>query len=137
MGQQIGDLLEHAFEQLSDGLGPVPTCSGMSKQWDAVRTGCVDRIWERSQRGGDDIRFPQHGRREQVNTRAVMEQVFCNVLASHVGGGAECGLEVAVTPVPTGIDQPGLLCEQLFDTVQVTMSITNKLLNEAGFQSWF
>lgn len=137
MGQQIGDLLEHAFEQLSDSLGLVSARSGMSKQWDAMRSWCVDRVWERSERGGDDIHLAQHCRGEQVKTRAVVEQVFCDVPASHVSGGAECGLEIAITPIPTGIDQPGLLCEQLLHTVQVTVSITNKFLNETGFQSWF
>ena len=69
----------------------------------------VNCIGEGFQRGFDDIQFAEHGRREQIETRAVLKQGIGDVFSAHMSRAAQGGFKIPTTPIPAGINQPGLL----------------------------
>ena len=62
--------------------------------------GGVDRLRIRLQRGLDDLQLAEHGSREQVEARSVLEQEVGNVTSAHMRRGAETGFPVSGTPIP-------------------------------------
>ncbi len=90
----------------------------MRDQWDAMGTGSANCFGEGFHCSFDDFNFTEHGRGKEIKTRTVLDQEFGDVPPSHVRCGAETRLKVASAPIPAGMDQTGLLCEQFLDAIQ-------------------
>jgi hypothetical protein len=77
------------LEVVDDGLGKRPTLLGVDEEGDAVRAGDMAGVRIGGKDSLDDVEVTEHGGGVEVEAGAVGEEVFGDVAAAHVGGGAE------------------------------------------------
>ncbi len=95
--------------------------------------GCIERIWEGFERGFDDLHVSQHGRCENVEPCAVIEQEDCDVPSAHVRRGAEGGFKISAAPIPGGVDQTGFLRQQFLHALQVAVGVSYEFFDQCSF----
>jgi hypothetical protein len=69
-------------------FGRWPAFLGVHDQWDPMRPGHMHNVREGGDRRAHDVESAEHCRCEYVHARIMLEQVFGDVAAPHVGGTA-------------------------------------------------
>ena len=87
-------------------------------------------VRHRRDNGADNVKMAQHGGSKNVHAGAVLEQMQRDIAAPHVCGGTQSGLPVAGTPVPCGIEQRGLLRQQVANAGEIGVRIVDELTHQ-------
>src|SRR5262245_32910000 len=109
----------------------------MNDERDAVRTRCILRRREGRQGRLDDVELAQHCSRENVEACALTQEKGGDILAPHMGGGTQRRLEIAATPIPHRVDEPGLALQKLLYAPEIAMRLGDEFLDEARFERGF
>src|SRR5678809_884979 len=81
----------------------ISTRLGMRQQRNAMWPFDLIGLWKNSQGRSDDFNLSEHGRREEIEPRALLQEITRNVFTAHVSGGAERGFPITSTPIPSRI----------------------------------
>ena len=84
--------------------------------------------------GFHDVEFAKHRCGENVQARIVLEQVFSDVAAAHVGRPAQSRFEISVAPVDGPVDQIWFFGQHCFHRGEISVSGNHEALHTSPIE---
>lgn len=125
--------LECLFERLKefeDFFGGFLAYFSVADKGDSVGAFAVDHGGVAGEDRFDDLDLAEHGVDEEVGAGSFFDEELCDFSAAGVSGGADGGFEVAVGPIPDGVEDGRVFGEVFFDGVEVAVGDADELLDD-------
>ena len=104
----------------------------MADEGDAMGSFAVDHFGIADEDRFDDFGVTEHGVDEEVSPGALGDEVGGDFSVSDVSGGPDCGFKVAVCPIPDCVEKGGVLGEEFFNFIELTMGDADEFLDEVS-----